>query len=492
MDLGNGLVSFMLAVDFLDDVVGEAYRQGTIPDRIEAGDIPYPGVGLRNLTVLLDPPALTTIDDPFQLLLVLTGSLELRAAGESSGPVTETRPLDLRIRADLRERTNEDGDPVLFLDPAGAEPPVVPAELEPLIGLVLELGPLADILGRLELPVYADLIDAAAKTLFPGDGAPGAPPNDAWARRADLVPGGDGTVPMIMAVIGPPGATLSQTETTSPIAAGNALAIAYDDNFLNPVLAAGAAEQVGREIEGARITRLSLVMDDSAIRVDGEAEKSGATISFTGPVTLRFVRAGNMLLTDAEGVEVDVDLPWYLWFGLALGFVFGGPIVGSVILGNVVFPALDDAAQAPDAVQGGLVSTLNGELVRLVEALQKLDSFAGVQGYLITDSADVSDGTIAIFAEVIVESFETEIVDARRYPSYWFQKYDSPFQEFDLGNGRSYPAHNVAELLKAGLVTIPGYHGVNGRTRKFVRANPDESDVNNLDARFPGTHSPSG
>src|SRR5690606_34333213 len=129
---------------------------------------------------------------------------------------------------------------------------------------------------------------------------------------------------------------------------------------------------------------------------------------------------------------------------------------------------------------------------RLVDALRRLDSFGGVQAQLITDSADVSDGTIAIFAEVIARPFETEIVDARRYPSFWFQTYGSPFQEFDLGNGRGYPVDILADLLKAGLVIIPGYHGVYGRTRKYVRANPDESGANNLEARFPGTHTPGG
>lgn len=47
----------------------------------------------------------------------------------------------------------------------------------------------------------------------------------------------------------------------------------------------------------------------------------------------------------------------------------------------------------------------------------------------------------------------------------------------------------LARLVKLGVITTPGYHGVeqplsDGRIRRYMRANPDDQEHNNLRQRF--------
>lgn len=486
MDIGNALIGFFIAIPFLDEVIGAAHEHGTIATRADLGDLPYPGLGQRNVAAALDRPVLTTVDAPFQPLIRLTGTLELRAPGDPEGDILETRPLELGLRLDPVVTGDADDVPVVGFRATGAEPPIAPAELAPFIDFLIAAPQLQAILADFRLPLFEDLIDAAAGALFPSGGGPGPA---SFAMLPTLLPGTSGTAPCIAAFVGEPGTTLAPGLPASPVAEADEIGIGYSETFLNLSLATGAAAQVGETVDGAEIQSLSLVMGDGVINVDGRAEKDGADITFTGPITLSFRRASSTLITNADQVDVDVDLPWYLWFFTAVAFLFG-PIIGMIFTGEVVFPALDDASEAPEKVRGGLVGTLTKQLARLVTALSDTDSFAGIDGYAITDSARFEANGMAFFAEVIVRPFETEIVDARRYRSLWYQKYDAPFQEFDLANGRTYPTRDLALLLIRDLVRIPGYHGVDGPTRLYVRGNPDGAPGNNLDERFPGSVEP--
>lgn len=94
---------------------------------------------------------------------------------------------------------------------------------------------------------------------------------------------------------------------------------------------------------------------------------------------------------------------------------------------NVDDRAEKSGAEAPEKVRGGLVGTLTNQLSCLVTALSSTDSFAGIEGYAITDNARFEGNGLAFFAEVAISPFVSEIIGARRYRSLWYQKYDSPF-----------------------------------------------------------------
>ena len=108
---------------------------------------------------------------------------------------------------------------------------------------------------------------------------------------------------------------------------------------MNFVLGTTASEQEGTDIEGATITQLSLSMGDSTLLIDGRAERDGGVVTFTGPIEMSLIRGTDVFAVDTSGIDVDVDLPWYLdvlmfFTGpvggiLTLGF---GPLIGEVVL----------------------------------------------------------------------------------------------------------------------------------------------------------------
>ena len=52
---------------------------------------------------------------------------------------------------------------------------------------------------------------------------------------------------------------------------------------------------------------------------------------------------------------------------------------------------------------------------------------------------------------------------------------------FNLESGRRFATEDLAKFMRQGLVTVPGYHEVG---EKYIRANPDETERNNLLENF--------
>lgn len=500
MDIGNALLGFFISIPFLDEIIGEAHRQGTLPRDAEIGDIPFPGLGVRHATAALNRPELGVIENPFQLVLRLSGTVLLRAEDDAEGEILETRPLNLSVRLDMNVASDENGVPVVGFSAAGVEPPVEPAEFEPFIDFFINRDEIQALLDDFQLPLFDALIDAVADVLFPPDDDDNddndvdPPDASAYAVLPVLLPATEIAPPCIAAFVAGPGTTLAPGVTASPIDGLTEIGIGYSETFLNLSLAQGAEAQVGEEVDGAVLRGLTMEMGPARILVDGRAERSEAgvtvaEITFAGPIILRFRRAQRTLIADADQVDVDVDLAWWIPLVSALSFLTGITF-GLSINAQFIFPGIDEAEEAPETVRSSLVGTLTTQLARLVEGLADTDSFSGVDGYVIPDFATFRANGMAFFAEVIVRPFEAEIVDARRYRTPGSDNYDRPFQEFDLSNGRTYPVVDLARLLIRGFIEIPGYHGVGGPSRPYVRGNPDGAPGNNLDERFPGTAEP--
>ena len=55
--------------------------------------------------------------------------------------------------------------------------------------------------------------------------------------------------------------------------------------------------------------------------------------------------------------------------------------------------------------------------------------------------------------------------------------------EYELESGRKFRFSELARLVRAGKITVPQYHDVDG---DYMRSNPDTTDTNNLKETFWG------
>jgi hypothetical protein len=87
----------------------------------------------------------------------------------------------------------------------------------------------------------------------------------------------------------------------------------------------------------------------------------------------------------------------------------------------------------------------------------------------------VVEGNMVLFAQILVIPIETMMQSAE------YSKSLRRFVIFELQDGRRFRAQELARLMKAGKVTVPGFHQVAG---DYLRANPDDLEANNLLQQF--------
>jgi hypothetical protein len=261
---------------------------------------------------------------------------------------------------------------------------------------------------------------------------------------------------------------------------------------MDELLAAAAAEQVGTESSGATITRMALSMHDDAILIDGHASKENAEIDFEGPVRIALIRGTTAFAGDAGGVEVDVDVPWWVdllrFFTSPLGgFLSFGllTLTGEVIfaLGGTSSSEVErEIGAAPNLVRGSLTTTLTESLATLAEALEIETALGGTAAQSTLDRSVTEDGHIAVYAQVFVLPVVATIVDAD------YSKTLRRFRDYQIEGGRWFRSTELTRLVKTGIITTPRYHAVSrirdGQETGWMRADPDDSQINNLEELF--------
>jgi hypothetical protein len=85
------------------------------------------------------------------------------------------------------------------------------------------------------------------------------------------------------------------------------------------------------------------------------------------------------------------------------------------------------------------------------------------------------DGAFLFLAQVFVSPIEDDVFSAHYSDAL------RRFELFRLASGRKLRARELARLVRAGKLVLPGFHEVAGT---YLRANPDDTRANNLLQRF--------
>jgi hypothetical protein len=494
VDLGDADAAVGIGLGVVTDFLRELRRIGQLPDRQEF-DRDLGGGQIVRVTVLLDAPTfemVTTGPGSPRTVLQLTGTVEVRPA-DDPGATPVTFPLDAAVRLTVVLVPGMTVDEVAFRYD-GVEgtpaPPVTAAD----VGGFMTSQEVQQVLDSTRLPLAASLVAGLNQSRFRDPAT--RPPDSNWAVRLTLTPAGGDTVDAFVVSAGPPGTTATLGIIESFMAPRTGLAVAYGRAFLDEILALGAAVQVGTTVDGARITRLSMVMADSGIEIHGHVVRPIDTpvfdiapdvdIDFDGIAVPRLVRGTTAMTMDTSRIVVDVDdideifygaLQWVLTIGsMALLFTGVGSLTALGIgLWLTAVPAAWNGAveldNAPNVLRESLGASLGAQLSLLAGSLDDSTQAGELTVDGSPDSAVVVDGGMVLYAQVIIASMR------RRLRSAEYSRKLRRFAIFELEDRRRFRAQELARLMAAGKIEVSGFHDVDG---DFVRSDHDNVTANNL------------
>jgi hypothetical protein len=490
MDIGQAQIAALVSIAVFDEFFKAMYRTGVIP-AVTTSDQDTP-LGPRNVTVRLEPPEffLSEPSEGPRTLLRLSGAVELRAAGVTDGPTDFTSDFTTTVRLNINLEPRPGQPPMGRLMYAGVhESPAFPLT-DQMVTEFFTSPEVETILDGVELDLFTPIIDSLEANLFPDDPPP---PRDAWRATYRLLHGAtDSHVDSMSIQVALPGQDPGGGDDHSQLPALTEFGIIYSRQLLNTILEAQAEAQIGTEVDEAKITSLSLTMKGKAMHIDGRAERNGGAVTFAGPIRLHLIRGTTQFAVDADEVEVDVKLPWWLSVLMFLSGPGGLLTFGlSWLVGHAIFASQGtswrevqaDLDAAPGRVQSAISAVLEEGLSALAEGLSFSTSMGAVVPQGTPDHSLVQNGHIAVFAQLFMNPMRSAISDG------YYQRRGRRLGELQLENGRWFAAAELARLVKVGLITTPGYHAVeqtlaNGRARRYMRANPDDRLSNNLLKRF--------
>lgn len=501
MKLKNVELAAVFDINVFNEVFIQLYRDGIIPNRIVLGntqvDVPVGNATIKatfHLTVVLNEPDFvlrgSRATDDLHTSLHLTGSIQARPMDRPDGAILQTQALDAFLQLDFVLNEQEDDIARLGLRFVGVEVNPTPAAA---LGALNDFGNNEDVqnlLSSINIDVFGPMIDSLQNIYFTKNNMPD---RDEWPVSIQLLPGARGTVDSLAAYIALPGQTidLDLEESFLPNLMGMGLVFSRKIMDLNMKRAGEAF--VGKKMDGAKIKKLTLKMNDDFIELHGRAEKGDTVVKFDGPIKILLERGTTNIFVDTSDVDVDVDKPWYYYpLSIAAGILFFVPVIGTVI-DFFLIPALYEGAlaaeRAPGQVRRGLGDAFGKALDVLAAGLSLKNEFESRpddpdtqedESQLVTvdsttDHARTIDGNVELYAQVFV----LPITSGMRGATYGYWK--KRFTEYELKNRRKFSAPELARLMSVGKITVPDHHQV---AEKYVRSNPDKVKKNNLLEEF--------
>ena len=447
-----------------------------------------------DITVLIDPPVLALEEppsDPPYTRLALTGTIELRPAGQPNDPPT-VFPLDAAVRLDIVLIAN-DPVPLVGLAYGGVDgapaPPVSAADLDALFGS----EDIRSVLDDVRIDLAGPLVEGLNESRFL-DEATRARASD-WAVALTLMPAGSDTNDSFAVTVAPPGVAAAPDLAESFVPPLTGFGVAYNRALLDLLLERGVSLKVGETINDAEVLALEMGMTDAAKSVDGRAVRRvtalpDVNITFAGPMVPSPIRGTTGMAFDMSGVEVDVADEDELFFNVLKWFVriFAGALLFTGLasltaLGIILWLTAVQAAWnadadiegAPNTLRDSLATSLGASLAKLSDALDDDTDVGELRIDATPDALVIAEGNMVFLAQILVVPIQARMRSAE------YSKSLRRFAIFELDDGRRFRAQELARLMAAGKVEVPGFHQVDGN---YLRANPDDAEANNLLRRF--------
>jgi hypothetical protein len=202
------------------------------------------------------------------------------------------------------------------------------------------------------------------------------------------------------------------------------------------------------------------------------------------------VRGTTGMAFDMSGVVVDIDDSDEIFYTVAKWFITA--VAGALLFtGFASLTALGiglwltlvqgfwnadvEIENAPNTLRDSLATALGAELEVLAASLDDDSDVGELRIDATPDSLQVVDGNMVFLAQILVVPVEAMMRSAE------YSRSLRRFVIFELDDGRRFRAQELARLMAAGKVTVPGFHQVAGN---YLRANPDDADANNLLRQF--------
>lgn len=475
MDIGQAQVGIVVAIKTFDDYFKALYNTGLFP-KVFSGDYDTP-MGRVNATTRLESPefALTSdsTNDSYTRLHV-TGLVEIRPEGETTGTPIAVLPLDtwVRLTPVLREEPGE--VPLVGFDYEGVdEPPDEPLSAE-MVDDIFQTDPVKTIIRDLKIDLLGKLVDELAKRIYPNPDE--RPDPDAWHTTLRLMPASvnglseQDYIDALGVYVAQPGIDSNPGEISSFLPSLTEFGLVYErqllDYFMDVHAKAKLAEaNEGHRVNGAKLIRLDVSMGDEAILVDGEVEKDDATVEFKGPIKISLIRGTMNFAADASELNIkEPDLPWYVDLVRFLNSPYANiPTIGlSGLLGSIGLRIAGtsygeietEIAAIPSTVRGAIGQDLADALNALATGLKLEGPLGEVPRYSTPDSSIIRNGHLAVFAQLFIIPLTAAIVDGR------YSMLRRRFREFKLAGGRWFAVSELARLVLEDIINTPGCHAV--------------------------------
>lgn len=239
-----------------------------------------------------------------------------------------------------------------------------------------------------------------------------------------------------------------------------------------------------------------MAMVDHGIKMQGLVERSGASVTWDGIVYLYFHHYFTSLNTGSvkkklgpfsdngylevatSGIQVDIDIPWYVHLFQGL-LSFLGPI-GGIINHLALGPKLEEAEGVPDLVRNSLGAQVRSAFAGMVGKFSGIGDPEQQPFMMLGSDAWIAQGNYYYTFKAFGGYNEARItgIDYDRFKLTGVEGKSVGY--FHLDSGHKLAATEAGMLMKRGVLAIPGYHGVRARYGFYVRANPNKQGSDNL------------
>ncbi|WP_025743680.1 hypothetical protein [Aquimarina pacifica] len=491
MDLGQVKIAVGINVDIIKGIVTHLYVTEVIPPTFEFG----------NILIHIDEPSIEVRDPATdaRLGLHITGSFE---NGDD-----EATPFDIWMKLKPFVKTVSGSAPVASLSVEEVEE-ATPEDIGGLVG-TFAIGMINDILQNMDIPIYNSLIGGIESAAFDEDAIPerstwstdfylgaiseiehvqvGFPPGQPQNPQVNSSTMRT-TTPALIATLSLPGESAQIIDNPSIVPNHTGIQVIISRDAMNLVLQKNAESKIGEEIEGAKINAMQMSMHDLGIQISGEAEKSDATIEWDGILLLFFRKfynvKGSIRWHDGfvdvftSGIDVDVDIPWYVKLLRAFLFILGP--IGWILDATLIAPKISEAEEAPDLVRGAFRKEVGEALQEMIGNVGGLSGEDAIPFMDFGQDSWVMNGhythSILAFAGYNREQIATVEHDTFEIPG----AHGASVGMLTLESGYRLHPQELGRLLKSTIMNIPNAHGVEADFGFYVRTNPNDETSDNL------------